>query len=102
MKRMIGPIGALSLALLIGAGALMAHARQPGANDAKMGSIDMEEVYNASGAPAELEQAGRQHEAEGAQRINKIMAVPYLEPAELQDYGALIGRLNRLRRMTKS
>lgn len=98
MKRMIAPIGSLGLALLIGVGAMVAHAMQPenAKQDpvfgAKLGSIDMEEVYNASGAPTELEQAGRQHEAEGSQRINKIMAVPYLEAAELQDYGALIGK----------
>ena len=64
---------------------------QPGANGA-IGSIDMEEVYNASGSPQELEQAARQHEAEGAQRITKIMAVPYLEHNELEEYGTLIGK----------
>ena len=42
--------------------------------------------------PEELEQAGRQHEAEAAQRINKIMAVPYLEANELEEYGTLIGK----------
>jgi len=58
-----------------------------------IGSVDMEEVYNASGAPQELDQAGRQHEADGIQRINKIMSVPFLEPAELEEYGTLIGKL---------
>lgn len=91
MKRMIAPIGALALALLIGAGALMAHAGQPAA-DVKIGSIDMEEVYNASGAGQELEQAGHQREVDGTQRINKIMAVPYLEAKELEEYGSLVGK----------
>ena len=98
MKGMMAPVGALALALLLGVGGLMAHARQPddkaeAATSGKLGSIDMEEIYNASGAPQELDQAGRQHEGDAAQRINKIMAVPYLEPAELEEYGTLIGKV---------
>src|SRR2546421_2688918 len=98
MRRLIAPVGAVALALLIGAGALVAHAREPRHDKAEtvangaIGSIDMEELYNASGAPQQLDQAARQHEAEGAQRINKILAVPYLELPELEEYGTLIGK----------
>ncbi len=99
MNRMVGSVGSLGLALLIGAGAVMAHGRQLGAAPAPapapaptIGSIDMEEVYNASGAPRELAMAAHQREAEGVQRINKLMAAPYLEAQEVEEYGALIGR----------
>ena len=98
MKRFIVPYGILVLGLLIGSGTLVARAKEPRmdradtASTGTIGSIDMEDVYNASGSPQELEQAARQHEAEGAQRINKIMAVPYLEAAELEEYGTLIGK----------
>jgi Skp family chaperone for outer membrane proteins len=98
MTRLAAPVAGLALALLIGAGALVANAREPrldradAAANGSIGSVDMEEIYNASGDPAELEQAARQHEAEGEQRINKIMAVPYLEPNELEEFGALIGK----------
>ncbi|HLJ56192.1 MAG TPA: hypothetical protein VKT77_14220 [Chthonomonadaceae bacterium] len=98
MKRMIAPIGAIALALLVGAGAMWAQAKQPDDEKqdvvagGKIGSVDMEDVYNASGAPQDLERAAHQHEIEGEQRINKIMAVPYLEQAELEEYGALIGK----------
>ena len=98
MKRWIYPAGAVIVALLIGCAALTARAKEPRLDGADVvaagtiGSIDMEEVYNASGAPQELDQAARQHETEGAERINKIMAVPYLESEELQEYGTLIGK----------
>jgi hypothetical protein len=99
MKRLFLPVGSLLLALLIGVGALTARAKEPveggqpvSANEA-IGSVDMEEVYNAAGSPQELDQAARQHEAEGAQRINKIMAVPYLEHNDLEEYGTLIGKV---------
>ena len=98
MNWTIAPAASLALALLIGAGALTAHAGGPRAGAAEagqggnIGSIDMEEIYNASGSPQELEQAARKHEAEGAQRINRIMAVPYLEPAELEEFGGIVGK----------
>jgi len=99
MKRWILPIGALMLALLIGVGALVAQAKEPRKIPAEgdavgtLGSVDMEEIYNASGGPQELEQAARQHEADGEKRIAKLLSVPYLERAELEEYGALIGKL---------
>ena len=97
MKRLIAPSVGLLLALLIGAGGLLAHATEPrvgadAASEGGIGSVDMEEVYNASGAPKELDQAARQDEADGARRINAIMAVPYLEPVELEEYGSLVGK----------
>lgn len=98
MTRFIAPLGVLILAGTIAAGGLVANAKEPAARRADaassgtIGLIDMEEVYNASGAPQELEQAARQHEAQGVERIKQIMAVPYLEPKELEDYGTLIGK----------
>jgi hypothetical protein len=98
MNRLFAPMAGLILALLIASGALVARAKEPRLDppdtvtNGVIASIDMEEVYNASGAPQELEQAAREHEAQGAQRINQVMAVPYLEPTELEEFGTLIGK----------
>lgn len=99
MKRWILPVGALMLALLIGGGALVAQAKEPrkipaeGEAIGTLGSVDMEEIYNASGGPQDLDQAARQHEIEGEKRISKLLSVPFLERAELEAYGTLIGKV---------
>jgi hypothetical protein len=98
MNRLFVPMGGLILALLIASCALVARAKEPRSDQADtvtngvIASIDMEEVYNISGAPQELDQAARQNQAQGAQRINQVMAVPYLESTELEEYGTLIGK----------
>lgn len=95
MKRLFLPIGALALSLLIGIGGLAARAREPHADaqpNGPLGSVDMEEIYNSSGGPAELEVAARQRAADGEQRIRRILNAPYLEVNELQEYGELIGK----------
>ena len=96
MNRHYLPIGVIAVTLLIGAGSLMAHAREPHVDAAPTGaiaSVDMEEIYNSSGASAELEAAARQHSADGEQRIRRILSAPYLEINELQEYGELIGKV---------
>jgi hypothetical protein len=98
MKRWILPVGALMLALLIGIGALVAQAKEPkgivaeGDAIGTLGSVDMEEIYNASGGPQDLDAAARQHEIEGEKRIQKLLSVPFLERAELEEFGTLIGK----------
>ncbi len=98
MNRWIAPVLVLSVGLLITVGALVAGAKEPrddsgrAAAGESIGSVDIEDVYNASALAQDLDQAAHGHEAEGAQRINKIMAVPYLEHAELEEYGTLIGK----------
>ena len=98
MKRYIAPMCVLVLGFIVGAGALVAHAKEPRAPIAdtpaagSLGSVDMEDIYNAVGGPQELDQAGRQDEADGIKKINRIMTVPYLEAPELEEYGTLVGK----------
>lgn len=85
-------IGSLTLALLLGVGAMVVHARvkeDPQANDG-IGVVDMDRVFSASDAPNQLAKQSAQIEAEAQKRIDSFLAVPQLNPKELDEYGGLI------------
>jgi Skp family chaperone for outer membrane proteins len=90
----------LGLALLIGAGALMSHARQndppknspAGLSGCNIATVDMNRVYMMSGAPRELDLRAAEYGAGAAQQLQKIQAVPFLEVKELQEFGTLLNK----------
>src|SRR5579871_5312516 len=86
-------VGSLALALLLGVGAMVVHARE---NDAPqngvIGMVDMDRVYNASDAPMQMAKQAALIEAEAQKRLDSIAAVPQLNAMELQEYGNLLGK----------
>ena len=90
----IAVTGVLVLSLLVGAGAMMVHARQ-GADgrtgEDSFGMVDMERVYESSDSPQQFAMAQQQIEADAQARIDAMSAVPMLSDPELKEYGELIG-----------
>lgn len=94
----------LSVALFVGAGGVMVHARQPRADAPNMqaplltgqiGSVDIERVYVASGGPEQLAQRATEIATEVAQRFNEVKGVGQLDQNELSEYGTLLFRAVR-------
>lgn len=93
-NKLVG-IGALALALLMGAGTVVSHAHDDDTAKSPpcdIGMVDMERIYNASEAPAEFLKEADQIEGEAQKRIDGMMLVPALTPNELKEYGELIGK----------
>ena len=98
-------VGTLALALLVGVGALMSHARQsddsgPASTGAvhndvgAIGMVDLEKIYDASEFPAQFANSAAQIEADAQTRIQSMAAVSQLSEAELREYGELVGLKN--------
>ncbi len=91
----IAVTGVLVLSLLVGAGAMMVHARQGTdshtGQDISFGMVDMERVYEASDSPQQFSMAQQQIESDAQARIDAMSAVPMLSDPELKEYGELIG-----------
>lgn len=86
-------VGSLTLALLLGVGAMVVHARQN--NDpmnAVIGMVDMERIYGASDAPMQLAKQSALIEAEAQKRLDNILSVPQLNAKELEEYGLLVAK----------
>lgn len=86
-------VGSLALALLLGAGAMVVHAREnDDPKNAAIGMVDMERVFNASDAPVQLGQQAALIEAEAQKRMDAIVAAPQLTAKELEEYSDLVAR----------
>lgn len=99
MKSRIAPVVATSLALLLGVGAFVVQAKdgrvvqkEPSLIGA-IGSADIERIYIDSGAGDALLQAAQARQQDSLERLRLISSSPYLESAELGEFGVLMGKL---------
>ena len=90
-------IGVLGLALFLGVGAWVSHAK-PLDDTNKIGSmgnlasVDIDRLYNASGGPEELDQKEEELTQDMEMRLKKIVESPYLSGMELQEFAVLVGK----------
>lgn len=97
-KSNLVPSVLLTLAVLIGAGAIETHARQdPNAaggqlplTRANLATVDMQQVYQASNAPALDAQKENQLYQEIHGRMQQVEASPFLDKNELPEYLKLL------------
>lgn len=89
-------VAASGAALWLGAGTLLGSAgppddagRQSPAGGA-VASVDMERVFTAAGGPDLLARKAAEIDAEAVRRLNSLASAPYLNRAELQEYGGLL------------
>lgn len=93
-------VGVLVIAMLIGMGALVSHARQnnPAANGpdylASVASVDMSRLYAGSGASTQYEQKLLELENVAEQQIRDVSLVPMLNQQELTEYLSIATRTN--------
>ena len=97
MGRNAAPVAALGLALLLGVGALVVHARPAPAGaglQAEDGtaSVDMDKLYTSSDLPLVLQQKAVQIGAEAQERLQSFQSVRFLDVKELDEFGILIAK----------
>ncbi len=96
-SRNLFAVSMLSLALLVGGGAMIVHAgphaSAPADGNESMGLVDMERLYGASDMPLVLAQKSAQLAAEAQKRLETIAAVRFLDAKELQEYGDLAAKI---------
>ncbi len=97
--RSVTHLGVLGLAMLMGVGALAVHARQndkppdtapPELSVRSIGGVDMEQLYEASGGRAALEQKANELGADMDKRLNAMESAPYLTADERLEYVGLL------------
>lgn len=88
------PLSVLAMSLLIGGTALLANKpiEVQRNNTDTLARVDMEQIYFASGAHIDLDQAAQKNEADGANRLRVIFSAPYLDQMELEEFGSLVGK----------
>ena len=93
----IAVTGVLALSLLVGAGAMMVHARQESqahSGPDTFAMVDMERIYEASDSPQQFAIAQQQIESDAQARVDAMSSVPMLSDPELKEFGELIGLKN--------
>ena len=99
MKNQLVPVIAVSIALLAGVGAFVVQAKDNTAVQKEpsaigtIGSADIERIYIDSGAGEALLQAAQARQVDSVERMRMISSSPYLESAELGEFGVLMGKL---------
>ena len=94
-SRNLIAVALLALALLVGGGAAVVHARPGGCAPADGDStavVDMERLYNSSDLPQVLAQTAARLGAQAQQRLDALADAKFLDAKELQEYGDLIGK----------
>lgn len=97
-KQNLASILVLALGLLLGAGALVSHARQGEEKQgeamvlSKVASVDLDRLYRASDAPQIVDRQFIEFEMELQSRLNDIVERTFLDFNELQEYVNLLGK----------
>ena len=96
-SRNLIAVALLALALLVGGGAVVVHARPgslpgDGVGGDNTAVVDMERLYNNSDLPQVLAQKVAQLGAQAQQRLDALADARFLDAKELQEYGDLIGK----------
>ncbi len=84
--------GILIVALFVGCGSILSHARQsPETKNGveaggSIGVVDMDKIYTVSGSPDLVLQKSLELDADAQQRLNSIASAPYLTDQERDEY----------------